>query len=100
MVMVHKPRLADHDFDHLPVVSFPIQPLPAFIALHEQVAGLVRPSKVVAVALNTSLIDDPDEARREIERTAAETGLPVDDPVRFGPHGLWAGIQRATEALP
>ena len=35
--------------------SFPIAELPRFIALHERVAGLVAPSKVVAVALNTSL---------------------------------------------
>ncbi len=55
MVMVHKPGMTDHDFDHLPDVTFPIAPLPEFIALHEQVAGLVAPSKVVAVALNTSL---------------------------------------------
>ena len=49
------PGMTDHDFDHLPDVTFPIAPLPEFIALHEQVAGLVAPSKVVAVALNTSL---------------------------------------------
>ena len=48
--MVYKPGMTDHDFDHLPDVTFPIAPLPEFIALHEQVAGLVAPSKVVAVA--------------------------------------------------
>src|SRR5207342_1819634 len=37
MVMVHKPGLAVHDFDHLPEASFPIARLPGFIALHEQV---------------------------------------------------------------
>ena len=99
MVMVHKPRLAEHDFDHLPVVSFPIASLPGFIALHEQVASLVRPSKVVAVALNTSLISDEAEARREIERTEAETGLPTDDPVRFGPGRLWAAIESAMSRM-
>ena len=68
MVMVHKPGLAEHDFDHLPEASFPIARLPGFIALHEQVAGLVAPSKVVAVALNTSLYPDDDEARRRSSR--------------------------------
>ena len=63
MVMVHKPGLAEHDFDHLPEASFPIARLPGFIALHEQVAGLVAPSKVVAVALNTSLY--PTTTRRD-----------------------------------
>src|SRR5512147_2972974 len=38
MVMVHKPGLTEHDFDHLPEASFPIARLPDFIALHETVA--------------------------------------------------------------
>jgi uncharacterized NAD-dependent epimerase/dehydratase family protein len=92
--------MADHDFDHLPDVRFPIASLAPFIALHEQVAGLVAPSKVVAVALNTSLIADEAEARRIVEAIAAETGLPTDDPVRFGGDGLWREIEAAVEALP
>ena len=100
MVLVHKPGLAVHDFDHLPEVSFPIAELAPFIRLHEQVAGLVAPSRVVAIAVNTSLIADADEARRTIAAIASETGLPADDPVRFGPTALWAGIQRAVDALP
>ena len=58
MVMVHKPGLTDHDFDHLPETSFPIAELLPFIELHERVAGLVAPSSVVGVALNTSLYPD------------------------------------------
>ncbi len=98
--MVHKPGLTDHDFEHLPGLTFPIAPLPGFIELHERVAGLVAPSKVVAVALNTSRYPDDDEARRIIAETAAETGLPVDDPVRFGPERLWAAIEERVDALP
>ena len=100
MIMVHKPGLAEHDFDHRPDASFPIARLPEFIRLHEAVAGLVRPSKVVAIALNTSLMPDPDEARRVIATTAAETGLPADDPVRFGGGPLWDAIHDGVEALP
>jgi uncharacterized NAD-dependent epimerase/dehydratase family protein len=100
MVMVHKPGMAYHDFDHGPEMSFPIASLAPFIALHEQVAGLVAPSRVVAVALNTSLIPDDDDARRVIADLAAETGLPCDDPVRFGGDRLWRDIERAVEALP
>jgi uncharacterized NAD-dependent epimerase/dehydratase family protein len=100
MVLVHKPGLADHDFDHLPDRTFPIQPLAPFIALHEQVAALVAPSRVVAVALNTSLIASDEDARAEIARTAAATGLPCDDPVRFGGDSLWAAIEAGVEALP
>jgi uncharacterized NAD-dependent epimerase/dehydratase family protein len=100
MVLVHKPGMADHDFDHLPDVRFPIAKLPPFIALHEEIAGLVAPSKVVAVALNTSLIHDEDEARRIVAATAAETGLPCDDPVRFGGEALWRRIEAGTDGLP
>jgi uncharacterized NAD-dependent epimerase/dehydratase family protein len=100
MVMVHKPGLASHDFDHLPDVSFPIARLPDFIRLHEAVAGLVAPSKVVAVALNTMLIPDEADARRVVDEIAAETGLPTDDPVRFGGDRLWAAIHQAVDALP
>src|SRR4051794_285176 len=100
MVMVHKPGLADHDFDHEADARFPIAQLPQFIALHEQIAALVAPSRVVAVALNTSLIPDEDEARRIVAATRAETGLPCDDPVRFGGDALWAEVEAAVEALP
>jgi uncharacterized NAD-dependent epimerase/dehydratase family protein len=100
MVLVHKPGLREHDFDHLPEASFPIAPLAPFIDLHERMAALVAPSKVVAIALNTSLIEDEAAARAEIERTAAETGMPCGDPVRFGPGQLWAAIQERVEALP
>ncbi len=100
MVMIHKPGLADHDFEHLPEARFPIADLPGLIAAHELMAGLVAPSKVVAVALNTSLIHDDAEARRIIAATAAETGLPTADPLRFGGEELWATIEAAVDALP
>ena len=64
--------------------------------LHERIAGLVAPSKVVAIALNTSLYPDDADARRIIAEIEAETGLPADDPVRFGAGPLWArGPRRA-----
>ena len=100
MVMVHKPGMADHDFEHVPDARFPIAALPGFIRLHEDLAAVVAPSRVVAIALNTSLIHDEAEARRIIEATAAETGLPCDDPVRFGGGALWAEIMAAVDGLP
>jgi uncharacterized NAD-dependent epimerase/dehydratase family protein len=100
MVLVHKPGLVEHDFTHLPEASFPIAALPPFIELHERIAGLVAPSKVVAVALNTSLYPSDDEARAVIESIAAETGLPADDPVRFGAERLWPKVRDAVEVLP
>jgi uncharacterized NAD-dependent epimerase/dehydratase family protein len=100
MVLVHKPGLAEHDFDHLPEASFPIAELRPFIELHERIAGLIAPSKVVAIALNTSLYPDVEEARRVIDSIAAETGLPADDPVRFGADRLWPAVRDAVDALP
>jgi len=100
MILVHKPGLAAHDFDHLPDVSFPIAELRPFIDIHERVAGLVAPSRVVAVALNSSLIESEADAIRTIEAVARETGLPTGDPVRFGAAGLWAAIRRDVDRLP
>jgi D-glutamate N-acetyltransferase len=100
MVLVHKPGLAEHDFDHLPEASFPIAALPPFIELHERIAAMIAPSKVVAVALNTSLYPDDAEAHRVIDAVAADAGLPADDPVRFGADRLWPAIRNAVDALP
>lgn len=100
MILVHQPGLTDHDFPHVPDRLFPLAPLPQSIRAHEDLAGLVAPSKVVAVALNTSLIADPVEAQRVIADTEAETGIPCDDPFRFGPERLWPRIRAAVEALP
>ncbi len=60
----------------------PIPSLPALIRLYEQIAEPLRPSPVIGIALNTFDLTDA-EAREAIERAAAETGLPVTDPVRF-----------------
>lgn len=100
MILVHKPGLREHEFDHLPEASFPIADLRPFIDLHERIAAMVAPSRVVAVALNTSLVPDDEDARAEIARIAAETGLPTDDPVRFGADRLWSAIRVAVDDLP
>lgn len=66
---------------------FPIPPLSELVALHERISLIARPAKVLAVALNTRDLDD-DAARRAVAEATAETGLPADDPVRFGAAGL------------
>jgi uncharacterized NAD-dependent epimerase/dehydratase family protein len=99
MVLVHQPGLEEHDFEHVPEARFPIADLPSLIAAHEMAAALVAPSTVIAIALNTSAIADPDDALRVITATEAETGLPTDDPVRFGAAALWERLEAAVEAL-
>ena len=60
-----------------------IPPLPELVELHERVALRARPAHVACVALNTAHLGE-DDARRAIAAAAEETGLPADDPVRFG----------------
>ena len=66
----------------------PIPPLPDLVELYERVSLPRRPAKVACVALNTSQIESDEAARAAIAAVQAETGLPTDDPVRFGSAGL------------
>jgi uncharacterized NAD-dependent epimerase/dehydratase family protein len=61
----------------------PIPPLPEVVALYEAASLPARRARVAAIALNTADLDDG-AAREAIAAAAAQTGLPVDDPVRFG----------------
>jgi uncharacterized NAD-dependent epimerase/dehydratase family protein len=61
----------------------PIPPLRELVELHERMALPARPARVVAVALNTRALSE-DDARAAIAAAEDETGLPADDPVRFG----------------
>jgi uncharacterized NAD-dependent epimerase/dehydratase family protein len=67
------------------------------IRIHEQLCAGVKPAKVVGIALNTSGLDEAD-ARQEIARAKAETGLPADDVVRFGPHAFYDAVAPALAA--
>jgi D-glutamate N-acetyltransferase len=60
-----------------------LRTLSELIELHERIALPRRSAKVEGIALNTRSLDEV-AARTEIAAAEAETGLPVDDPVRFG----------------
>ena len=62
---------------------FPIPPLAELVELHERISLIARPATVLAIALNTRDLDEP-EARLAVAAAAEETGLPATDPVRFG----------------
>jgi uncharacterized NAD-dependent epimerase/dehydratase family protein len=83
LVLVHRP--GDVEIEGVP--GHPIPPLSQLVALYEQLALPVRPAPVAAVALNTGRLSD-EEAREAVDAVASETGLPADDPVRFGPDRL------------
>ena len=61
----------------------PLRTLSELVELHERIALPRRPAKVQAIALNTRNLDEP-SARAAIASAETETGLPADDPVRFG----------------
>jgi uncharacterized NAD-dependent epimerase/dehydratase family protein len=65
----------------------PIVSLAELVDLHERMSLRLRPAKVAAIALNTSSVSE-DEARSAIAAAEEETGLPADDPVRFGAERL------------
>ncbi len=92
LVLVH--RAGDTELEGVP--GHPIVPLPELIELYERLALPVRPARVAAVALNTGRFDD-EGAASAIAATAEETGLPTDDPVRFGPERL---LDSVLAALP
>jgi len=82
-----------HDASRREVKGFPgmpIKPLRELVPLYEAAAAWSRGAgtrvPVVAVALNTSALDDG-SARAVIALTATETGLPAADPVREGAPG-------------
>ena len=95
MVMVHKPGLAGPRLGSRARPAFPIAKLPEFIRLHEQVAGLVAPSKVVGGRAEHDRSTRTKGRRAgSVAAIAAETGLPTADPVRFGGDGCGRGPRR------
>jgi uncharacterized NAD-dependent epimerase/dehydratase family protein len=68
------------------VEGFPGHPLPSLpdlVELHERISLPARPAQVAAIAVNTADLDEA-AAREAVAEAAEETGLPADDPVRFG----------------
>jgi uncharacterized NAD-dependent epimerase/dehydratase family protein len=75
---------------------FVIPPLAELVELHERISLLPRRAPVVAIALNTRSLDDA-AARRAVDEAEAATGLPADDPVRFGAAKLVDAVARFLE---
>ncbi|MGH2994928.1 MAG: DUF1611 domain-containing protein, partial [Gaiellaceae bacterium] len=83
LVLCH--RAGQTHIEELP--EHPIPPLPELVARHEAAALPARPAKVAAIALNTRGLDEAG-AHAAVAAAQAETGLPADDPVRFGAAAL------------
>jgi D-glutamate N-acetyltransferase len=81
----------------------PIPSLSELVDLHERMSLRRRPAKVACIALNSSAVSE-EEARAAIAAAEDETGLPADDPVRFGAGKLLDAVlelvsRRAREAV-
>jgi uncharacterized NAD-dependent epimerase/dehydratase family protein len=70
----------------------PLLSLAELVELHERISLPRRRASAACVALNTRLLEDDDAARAAIARAEAETGLPADDPLRFGSERLLAAV--------
>jgi uncharacterized NAD-dependent epimerase/dehydratase family protein len=78
---------------------FSIPPLSELVDLHERMSLLARPAKVASIALNTRRLDAT-AARHAIDEAEAETGLPTDDPVRFGAGKLVDALASVAQGRP
>jgi uncharacterized NAD-dependent epimerase/dehydratase family protein len=82
------------------IEGYPGHPIPGLrelVELHERASLTRRPARVACVAVNTADLDEP-AARSAIEAAAAETGLPADDPVRFGAERLVEAVLSALDS--
>ncbi|KAB1193765.1 DUF1611 domain-containing protein [Haloferax sp. MBLA0076] len=62
--------------------SFALPDLSEYVSLYENLAAPVHEADIVAGALNTSNVDDDDEAAAAVDAYADELGVPAVDPVR------------------
>jgi uncharacterized NAD-dependent epimerase/dehydratase family protein len=86
LILVYDPRRTSIESYGTPTLGYAES-----IELHERLLQTLKPAKVVGVALNTRGLQEA-QARAEIARAAAETGLPADDVVRFGAQRFYAEI--------
>lgn len=74
-----------------------LPPLSEYVRAYESLAGMVSPSKVIGIALNTYDLSE-EEAREACRKATEETGLPATDPVRFDSAPLIDAITAAHAA--
>lgn len=89
LVLVHAPPRSAIDDYRTPLLGYRRS-----IALYEELCAAVKPARVAGIALNTSTLSES-SAREAVARARAETGLPADDVVRFGPERFYDEIAPA-----
>jgi uncharacterized NAD-dependent epimerase/dehydratase family protein len=88
MILCHKAGLTSINNEG----EFPIPDLNELIRMYEQVAGMIRPAKIVGVCINTYGLEES-EARKLVDECAKHTGLPATDPVRYGVDNLLDALE-------
>jgi len=77
----------------------PVPSLAEMIRVYETMAAAVqKPAPVISIVVNTLGMSDT-ESREELKRAEDETGLPADDPVRFGSERILQSILDAGKDL-
>jgi uncharacterized NAD-dependent epimerase/dehydratase family protein len=89
LVLVHRAGRTAVDALNTPLLGY----RPA-VRAYEALCATVKPARVAGIALNTGALNES-AARAEIARAEEQTGLPVDDVVRFGPDRLYAAMAPA-----
>ena len=87
-------RTTVHGLDHVPLM-----PLAELIPLHEQMASVLHPSRVIAIAMNSRKAG-AQQAEQERQQLREELGLPVCDVIRHGPAELVEAIMELRTAIP
>lgn len=86
LILVHLPSRRSIDGYDIPLLGYR-----ELIRTYEGLCAGIKPAKVIAIALNTKDLDDA-AARAAIADATAQTGLPCDDVVRFGPNALYDAV--------
>lgn len=94
LVLVHLVTRTSADGYDIPLPSYR-----ALIRTYETLCANVKPARVVAIALNTSGLDEA-AARSAIAEAREQTGLPCDDVLRFGPETLYGAIAGTLAKTP
>ncbi len=79
---------------HIEGYGVPLLSYRELIRSYEMLCSGIKPARVVAIALNTVGLDNA-AATAAIDDARMQTGLPVDDVVRNGPHALYDAIAPA-----
>lgn len=93
MVLVHNATR-----DKIKSTDFKMPDIDKLIPVYETMAAYMRPSRIIAIAVNTRGLSE-EAARAYLENLSAQTGLPATDPVRYGAEIIWKAIEKLEAEL-